>query len=196
MRRERILVVGASIAGVTAAASIRAEGWAGALTVIGDELAPPYSRVPLSKGVLAGTHDASTASLPALPDDVDLRLGSAAVGLRTGSREVLLADGSVIGYDGLVIATGARAKRLAIEGQDGELVVRDVKDAARIAELLPAASSAIVVGGGFLGMEVGSTLRNHGMTVTVVGREPPLLRMLGPWLSEYIRRRPRSPASA
>lgn len=187
MRRERILVVGASIAGVTAAASIRAEGWAGALTVIGDELAPPYSRVPLSKGVLAGTHDASTASLPALPDDVDLRLGSAAVGLRTGSREVLLADGSVIGYDGLVIATGARAKRLAIEGQDGELVVRDVKDAARIAELLPAASSAIVVGGGFLGMEVGSTLRNHGMTVTVVGREPPLLRMLGPWLSEYIR---------
>lgn len=187
MRPERIVVVGASIAGVTAAASVRAEGWTGRLTVVGDELAAPYSRVPLSKGVLAGTQSPDMAELPPLPDDVELSLGSAATGLRTGTQEVMLAGGSAIRYDGLVIATGARARRLAVQGQDGELVVRDLKDAARIAERVPTASSAIVIGGGFLGMEVGSTLRHHGMKVTVVDKEPPLERFLGSWLSAYIR---------
>jgi NADPH-dependent 2,4-dienoyl-CoA reductase/sulfur reductase-like enzyme len=188
MKPERIVVVGASIAGVTAAASIRAEGWAGRLTVIGAEHSPPYSRVPLSKGVLAGTQHSETVALPPLPDDVDLRLGDAAVGLDPSRRQVVLADGSSISYDGLVIATGARARRLAGRGQRGELVVRDLSDAERIAERLQAASTAVVVGGGFLGMEVGSTLLRHGLQVTMVDTKPPLARILGPWLSAYVGR--------
>lgn len=187
MKTERIVVVGASIAGVTAAASIRAEGWTGSLTVIGDEHSPPYSRVPLSKGVLAGTQNPETVALPLLPDDVELRLGNAAVGLDPAAREVMLADGSAIPYDGLVIATGARARRLARQDQEGELVVRGLADAERIAERLPTASTAIIIGGGFLGMEVGSTLRQHGIQVTVVDKRPPLERILGPWLSAYVR---------
>lgn len=187
MKTERIVVVGASIAGVTAAASLRAQGWTGEITVIGNELTPPYSRVPLSKGVLAGLAPADTAALPPLPDDIDLRLGSEAVGLRTDTQEVLLANGSAIRYDGLVIATGARARRIARDGQNGELVVRDLRDAARIAERVSSASNAIVVGGGFLGMEVGSTLRHHGLDVTIIDRFPPLEALLGPSLSAYVR---------
>jgi NADPH-dependent 2,4-dienoyl-CoA reductase/sulfur reductase-like enzyme len=185
---ERIVVVGGSIAGVTAAAALRTAGWTGRLTLVSEESEAPYSRVPLSKGVLAGTQTPESAGLPALPDDVELRLDSRAVGLRPEAREVLLADGSRLAYDGLVIATGARARRLAAPGQQGELVVRTLRDAAAIAERLPGSSRAIVVGAGFLGMEVASTLRHHGVGVTVVDREPPLLRLLGPWLSDYLRR--------
>lgn len=185
---ERIVVVGASIAGVTAAASLKTAGWTGTLTLIGDELAEPYSRVPLSKGVLAGTQTPESATLPSLPDDVDVRLSSKAVGLRIEPREVLLADGSTIRYDGLVIATGARARRLARPCQQGELVVRTLDDAAAIAERLLRASSAVVVGGSFLGMEVASTLSHHGLAVTVVDRVSPLQQALGPWLASYIGR--------
>lgn len=183
-----IVVVGGSIAGATAASALRTAGWTGELTLIGDERAVPYSRVPLSKGVLAGTQTLDSAGLAALPGDVDVRLGREAVGLRADLREVLLADGSTIAYDGLVIATGARARRLARPGQRGELVVRTLQDAAAIAERVPSAASAIVVGGGFLGMEVASTLRHHGVRVTVVARSRPLQRVLGPWLAAYLGR--------
>lgn len=187
MTLERIVVVGGSIAGVTAAAALRTAGWDGRLTLVSDELSPPYSRVPLSKGVLAGTQSPDTAALTALPDDVDVRLGSEAIGLCTHERAVLLTDGSALHYDGVVIATGARARRLAHPGQAGEHVVRTLEDAAAIADRLTTASTVVVVGGGFLGMEVASTLMHHGVDVTVVAREEPLLALLGLWLSSYIR---------
>ena len=180
---NRVVVVGASIAGVTAAGTLRAEGFDGQIVVLSEETARPYSRVPLSKGVLAGTQERGSAELPPLPDDIDLWLGARAVGLHTDQHVVELEDGRSVGYDGLVIATGARARRLAAEGQTGEMVVRTLDDADRIAERLSGARSAVVVGAGFLGMEVASTLRAHGLSVTVVDREPPLRRLLGDWLA-------------
>jgi 3-phenylpropionate/trans-cinnamate dioxygenase ferredoxin reductase component len=188
MGLDRIVVVGGSIAGVTAAAALRTAGWAGRLTLVSDELADPYSRVPLSKGVLAGTQTPDSTALAALPDDVAMHLGSRAVGLRMDGREVLLADGGVIPFDGLVIATGARARRLARPGQRGELVVRTLEDAAAIADRLPASATAVVAGGGFLGMEIASTLVSHGVEVTLVDRRRPLERLLGPWLASYLCR--------
>lgn len=188
MKLDRIVVAGGSIAGVTAAAALRSAGWSGQLTVVSDETSKPYSRVPLSKGVMIGTEQPESTVLPALPDDIDVRLGNAASGLNPRTRQVLLADGSTLPYDGLVVATGARARRLAKPGQRGELVVRNLDDAMRIAECRENASRAVVVGGGFLGMEIASTLRHHGVDVTVVDREPPLRRLLGPWLASYVLR--------
>lgn len=188
MKPGRVVIAGGSIAAVTAAGALRTAGFDGSVTLVSDERAAPYSRVPLSKGVMIGTETPESAALGALPDDVEVLLGNAAAGLRPEQRELLLADGTVIGYDGLVIATGARARRLAKPGQRGELVVRDLADAEAIARRRADASSAVVVGGGFLGMEVASTLRHHGLAVTVVDMEPPLRRLLGPWLAEYVSR--------
>ncbi|QNE21347.1 ferredoxin reductase [Kribbella qitaiheensis] len=181
-----LVVVGSSIAGATAAGALRSGGFAGDISLIGEEAPQPYSRVPLSKGVLAGTETLESATLAALPDDVNLVLGSAATSLDVEGRSVQLADGVVMPYDGVIIATGARARRLARKGQAGEHVIRTLDDAAAIAARIPMARSAIVVGAGFLGMEVGSTLRSRGLDVTLVDREPPLRRLLGQWLSDYL----------
>lgn len=181
-----MVVVGGSIAGVTAATTLRAEGWAGEVVMLSDEAGPPYSRVPLSKGILAGLAPAASAVLPALPADVELRSNSPAAALHPERHLVELADGTTLGYDGLVVATGARARRLADAHQSGELVVRTLSDAETIARRVAGASSAVVVGAGFLGMEVASTLRRRGLTVTVVDRDPPLRRLLGPWLADIL----------
>lgn len=183
---RKIVIVGGSIAGITAASTLRAIGWEGQLTLLAEESTPPYSRVPLSKGILAGTELWESAVLPELQDDVEVRLGCRATALHTERRVVETDDGIEYPYDGLVIATGARARRLAAPGQRGEHVVRTMADAERIAALLPSARTAVVVGAGFLGMEVASTLRSHGLAVTVIDRDPPLVRLLGRWLADLI----------
>ncbi|WP_137845399.1 FAD-dependent oxidoreductase [Microbacterium sp. 2FI] len=183
---NNVVIVGGSIAGVTAAGSLRALGWTGEITVLSDEHDPPYSRVPLSKGILAGTEPAESAVLPALPDDVRVRTGVRAVRLHTEGKTVELDNGELVPYDGLIVATGARPRRLAEVGQTGEHVVRTLSDAENIASAVVGARTAIVVGAGFLGMEVASTLRHHGLDVTVIDRDPPLLRLLGPWLADLI----------
>lgn len=180
---RRIVVVGGSIAAVTAAGQLRTDGWDGELIVLSEEPVAPYSRVPLSKGVLAGTQPPESATLAALPDDVDLRLGHRATALHTERHVVELASGEEVPFDGLVIATGARARRLAGPGQRGELVVRTMADAQAVAHRVTDARTAVVVGAGFLGMEVASTLQRHGLSVTVVDRDPPLQRLLGSWLA-------------
>lgn len=180
------LVVGGSIAAATAASTLRADGWDGAITVVGDEPHQPYSRVPLSKGVIAGLLPHDATNLPALPADVEVRTGLRAVELHTEARQVEFADGSRIAFDGLVIATGARARRLAEPGQTGEYVVRTLDDAEAIAARVEGAATAVVVGGGFLGMEVASTLLRLGLKVTVVDRDPPLQRLLGSYLADLL----------
>ncbi|MDQ6934341.1 MAG: FAD-dependent oxidoreductase [Actinomycetota bacterium] len=183
---RRIVVVGGGIAGVTAASTLRAEGWHGDLTVLSEEDYLPYSRVPLSKGVLAGTQTSTSATLTPLPDDVELSRGCRAVALHAERHVVELSDGTVVPYDGLVVATGSRARRLTPEGQRGELVIRTLTDVEAIAERVPHADSAVIVGGGFLGMEVASTLSSLGLSVTVIDRDPPLLRLLGSWLADLV----------
>lgn len=181
-----MVVVGGSIAGVTAATTLRGEGWAGEIVLVSEEGGLPYSRVPLSKGVLSDAQHTTSTALPPLPDDVDLRSGTRAVALHPEQHLVDLADGTSLTYDGLVVATGARARRLAAAGQGGELVVRTLEDAQTIATRISTADHAVVVGAGFLGMEVASTLRQHGLAVTVIDRDPPLRRVLGPWLADIM----------
>ena len=183
---RRVVVVGGSIAAVTAAEALRVHGFEGEITLLSEELHPPYSRVPLSKGVLCGKETPESAALPAVSEDVTVRLGTRAVRLRAEHQRVVLADDDEVPYDGLVIATGAHARQLAGPGQTGEHVVRTLDDATGLASRIGSADSAIVVGGGFLGMEIASTCADFGLRVTVVDRDPPLRRLLGSWLADIV----------
>jgi NADPH-dependent 2,4-dienoyl-CoA reductase/sulfur reductase-like enzyme len=180
-----VVVVGGSIAALTAVEMLRMEEFVGRITVLSDEDVPPYTRVPLSKGVLVGTESIGDTVLAPLTDDVDLRLRTPATGLDLIARTVHTPAGPVR-YDGLVIATGSRARRLGTPDQD-ERVLRSHGDCARLRNDLAAASSVLVVGGGFLGMEVASTARALGKGVTVVDLAPPLDRLLGTVVGGHIR---------
>lgn len=183
---RRVVVAGGSIAAVTTAQALRAEGFEGDITLLSDENHAPYSRVPLSKGVLSGKETVESAALQALGDDVTVRFGARAAHLRPEHGLVILSDGAEVPYDGLAIATGARARRLAASGQHGEHVIRTLDDAAALGYRISATDSVLVVGGGFLGMEVASTCADLGLAVTVVDRDPPLRRLLGEWLAELV----------
>lgn len=181
-----VVVVGGSIAAVTAAETLRREGFDGAITVVADEEHLPYSRVPLSKGVLGGREPLESVALPTLGDDIVFRTGRQAVALHPERRRIEVAGGEQLPYDGLVIATGGRARRIGRPDQTGELVLRTRDDAERLSAALTGAAEILVVGGGVLGMEIASTCRSLGFGVTVVDREPPLQRLLGPWLADLI----------
>ena len=179
-----IAVVGASLAGLTAARALRDQSYDGRIVVIGDEVHAPYDRPPLSKDFLAGAASLDDIAL-GTPDDAELglewRLGTTAVGLDRPSRSVLLDDGSEIRADGVVVATWARARRLAgSDGLDGVHVLRSLDDAIALREDLATASRLVVIGAGFIGAEVASTARTFGLDVTVVEAMPvPLAGPLG-----------------
>jgi 3-phenylpropionate/trans-cinnamate dioxygenase ferredoxin reductase subunit len=180
-----VVVVGGSIAALTAVETLRLEDFDGQITVLSDEGLPPYTRVPLSKGVLAGRESADDVVLAPLADEVDLHLRTAATGLDLDARTVHT-PGGPISYDGLVIATGARARRIGTPGQT-ERVLRSYDDGMRLREDLRRVSSVLVVGGGFLGMEIASTALELGRDVTVVDLAPPLDRLLGTTVGSYVR---------
>jgi 3-phenylpropionate/trans-cinnamate dioxygenase ferredoxin reductase subunit len=184
--RRNIVIVGGSITAVTAAQVLRAEGFEGDLTMLSAETHLPYSRVPLSKAVLSGSADQASCALPISTEEVNIRLQKRAIGLDEQARNVHLADGDVVPFDGLIIASGARARRLSQPGQTGEHVIRDAGDVATLVDRLSTARSAVVVGAGFLGMEIASTCSTLGLEVTVIDRDPPLLRLLGSWLSRLV----------
>lgn len=178
-----VVVVGASLAGFRAAQTLRAEGFDGSLVLVGAEPHRPYERPPLSKQVLAGQWDAAKVALGGSEADlaIDWRLGSPAASLDPRARLLTLADGSRIHYDGLVIATGARARSLPGTGQlEGSFTLRTLDDALAIREALAVGSPRVaVVGAGFIGAEVAATARSIGAQVTLV--EPlavPLARAL------------------
>ncbi|WP_330261500.1 NAD(P)/FAD-dependent oxidoreductase [Streptomyces sp. NBC_00539] len=184
-REGRIVVVGASLAGLRAAETIRDKGFTGSLTMIGDEPYEPYDRPPLSKGVLLGK---STAERTALPRrraiDAEWRLGTAATGLDMAARRVRLADGDEVPYDRLLIATGVRARPWpnAAEGElDGVFVLRTRDDGAALARRLDAGPRRVlVIGAGFTGSEIASACRERGVQVTVAERgDAPLVGALG-----------------
>ncbi|WP_164702183.1 NAD(P)/FAD-dependent oxidoreductase [Modestobacter sp. KNN46-3] len=179
-----VAVVGASLAGLSAARALREQCYDGRIVVIGDEAHAPYDRPPLSKEFLAGRASLDDIALGA-PDDADLdlewRLGTTAVGLDHLGRSVLLADGSEVRADGVVLATGASARRLSgSEGLGGVHVLRSLDDAVALREDLATAGRLVVIGAGFIGAEVASTARTLGLEVTVVETQPvPLAGPLG-----------------
>lgn len=182
---RRIVVVGNGIAGVTAADSLRDAGYDGELTLVGDEQHAAYSRPALSKALL---RDELTAHvLPPPNHGATELLGTAATGLDPERRRVLIDDGEALPYDGLVIASGCRARRLGRTHQhDDVLSLRSLDDAWRLRSRLADRPSVVVVGDGPLGMEIASGCLAAGCEVTLVSQGRPLALQLGAFLSDVI----------
>ena len=182
--RAHVVVVGGSVAAVTAADALRAAGHDGPITILSDEHRAPYVRPPLSKAVLTGAAEPDSVLMPALGNDVTLRTGARAAGLDPDRRRVLLVGGEQVPYDGLLIATGARARRLSDNPR--ERVLRTLDDTMALRADLLRARSVLIVGGGFLGMEIASSAAKLGVDVTVVDQDPHLQRQFGPELAAYL----------
>ncbi|MFJ6573812.1 NAD(P)/FAD-dependent oxidoreductase [Streptomyces sp. NPDC091292] len=182
---RRVVVVGASLAGLRAAEALRDTGFTGELTLVGDERSFPYDRPPLSKQVLLGEVGAHDVGLPARrPVDARWRLGVRATGVDPLRAQVVLADGDRLPYDRLLIATGTRARPWPVPAEaalDGVLTLRTGEDAAELAQRLDAGPRRVlVIGAGFTGSEIASACRERGLDVTVVERGPaPLAGALG-----------------
>ncbi|MFK0158924.1 NAD(P)/FAD-dependent oxidoreductase [Streptomyces sp. NPDC090493] len=187
---NRILVVGASAAGLAAVETLRREGYDGTLTLVGDEPRLPYDRPPLSKQVLSAEWAPERVSLRA-PVELDalgleLRLGTAAVGLDVADRTVRLADGSELAYDGLILATGVRPRRLPGEGAH---VLRTLDDALTLRERLGPGRRLVVVGAGFLGAEAAAVAWKLGARVTLLEPAPvPLAHAVGAEVGRVLSR--------
>jgi 3-phenylpropionate/trans-cinnamate dioxygenase ferredoxin reductase component len=183
-----IVVVGGSLAGLRAAEELRSQGFAGTITVIGDEPHAPYDRPPLSKQVLAGDWPAERTGLAVALDggldalEIDWRLGVRAAALDLGARHLVLAGGERVAFDGLIIATGAAPRELpGTEGLAGVHTLRTLDDCLAVrADLDAGARQVVVVGAGFIGSEVAATCRTRGCDVTILEALPvPLGRALG-----------------
>ncbi|QGG96084.1 NAD(P)/FAD-dependent oxidoreductase [Actinomarinicola tropica] len=188
---DSITVVGASLAGMRAAQTLRREGFDGRIVVVGEEPDEPYDRPPLSKAYLTG-EDPTDAVRPAVRDvdqlDLTWRRGRRAVALDVADRAVELDDGERIVADGVVLACGAAARRLpGIDGIEGVHVLRTLADARALrADLDAAPRRVLVVGAGFIGAEVAASCRERGLAVTIVEALPmPLSRVLPPPLAAW-----------
>ena len=177
-----VAVVGAGLAGLRTCEALRQQGYAEPIVLLGAEPHPPYSRPPLSKEVLRGD-DPAVATLrrkDGLADlDVDVRLGTVAVGLDVASRTIHLESGTSVSADDIVIATGATPRRLPGVSLDGVHTLRTVDDCMALRESLRGGARVVVVGAGFIGLEVAASARALGCAVTVVDILPaPLARVL------------------
>ncbi|MCJ2032166.1 FAD-dependent oxidoreductase [Methylobacterium sp. J-043] len=188
---ERIVVVGASLAGHAAAHALRERGYAGSLTLVGAEPHRPYDRPPLSKQVLRGLYSADT-TLPCHPDlNAEFRLGRPATRLDLSERVVECEDGTRLPYDRLLIATGTRARPWPNPEEAalaGVFTLRTRDDAERLgAHLRTKPQRVVLVGGGFIGFEVASTCRDLDIPVTLLVRDAvPLAAALGSRLGGLI----------
>lgn len=173
-----IVVVGASLAGIRAAEAARAEGFDGRIVVVGDEPHVPYDRPPLSKAVLLAEREpAETAVTVADGSDIEWRLGRRAAALDTRGRTVTTAGGETLSYDGLVVATGSRPRTLPGLDPDGDsvFVLRTADEALGLRSALRPGARLLIVGGGFIGVEVASAAVRRGLTVSMVSLDPPLI---------------------
>jgi 3-phenylpropionate/trans-cinnamate dioxygenase ferredoxin reductase subunit len=181
------VIVGAGLAGAKAAQTLRDEGFDGDVVLLGEEPERPYERPPLSKGLLLGTADRETVFVHEASwyteHGVDLRTGVGVAAIDRTARQVELADGQRIDYDALLLATGSTPRPLDVPGAylDGVLQLRTLADSDRIAAALVNGAHVVVVGGGWIGLEIAAAARQRGAAVTVVERSDlPLLRVLGP----------------
>jgi 3-phenylpropionate/trans-cinnamate dioxygenase ferredoxin reductase component len=180
-----IVIVGASLAGLRAAETLRREGYDDRVVLVGAEQHLPYDRPPLSKELLAGEWEPDQIALRKQPYDdlgLDLKLGRRATGLDVSGRVVELDGGERLPFDGIVVATGARPRTLpGTPALDGIFVLRTLDDCLTIRSRLEARPRVVVIGAGFIGSEVAATCRGRGLDVTVLEMLPtPLARAVGP----------------
>lgn len=191
-----VVIVGAGQAAVQTAESLRSGGFEGAITLLGDEAHGPYHRPPLSKAWLAGEMEATQLAIrsPELlaKKNITLRTGVRVASIDRAAQTVQLASGEALRYDRLVLATGSTPRNLTMPGADavGVLPLRSRDDASAIQSRMAVCAErqlpVVVVGGGFIGLEVAATARKKGLAVTVLEAAPRLLgRVLAPMLSEW-----------
>jgi NADPH-dependent 2,4-dienoyl-CoA reductase/sulfur reductase-like enzyme len=180
-----VVIVGSSLAGLRAAETLRLEKYEGRIIIVGAEDRQPYDRPPLSKKVLAGEWEAERISLRKPEDlaklNVDWKLGSAATALDTKNRIITLASGETISFDGLIIATGSGVRKLPNQPDwKGVHVVRTLDDSLNLRADLNPGARLVVIGAGFIGLEVAATAKARGCEVTVLeGALAPMMRGLG-----------------
>jgi NADPH-dependent 2,4-dienoyl-CoA reductase/sulfur reductase-like enzyme len=191
---DRIVVVGASLAGLWACESLRSGGYSGTITLVGAESHQPYDRPPLSKALLKGDWEPERIQLRK-PDEfaglgLDLRLGVAATALDAPSRTVTLASGEEIAADGVVIATGSAPRPLPNQPDlDGVTMLRTLDDSLWLRRRLADRPRVVVIGAGFIGLEVAATAAQSGCGVTVLeGAAAPLIRGLGAEMGSVVAR--------
>ncbi|WP_142849903.1 NAD(P)/FAD-dependent oxidoreductase [Telmatospirillum sp. J64-1] len=194
-----ILVLGGGLAAVSTCAGLREAGYEGRIVLVGDEDVAPYDRPPLSKQVLSGEMDAAACLLH--PSDfyrdkeIELELGLRAEGIDPQARRVVLSDGRGLSYDRLMIATGGSARRLSLgrPGLRGVHALRGLGDALALKDEMLPGRCLVVIGGGFLGLEVAASAQALGLEVVVLEAAGELLRervapAVGAWLLEMHRR--------
>lgn len=183
---ERIVIVGAGHAGGRMAQHLRRTGFGGTVTMIGDEAEAPYERPALSKEILHGTKAPGDIALQASPwwaqAGVDMILASSVVQVAADDKLVRLADGRALPFDRLILASGGKARRLAIPGGDDPRVVslRTMEDGLALAHHLSAIKRLVVIGGGVIGLEVAAAARQRGVAVTVIEAGARLMARIGP----------------
>jgi NADPH-dependent 2,4-dienoyl-CoA reductase/sulfur reductase-like enzyme len=185
------VIVGAGLAGAKAAETLRAEGYDGRIVLIGAESERPYERPPLSKGLLLGSAERESVYVHAADwyaeHNVELRTGTTVDAIDRDRQEVRTADGERLGYDKLLLATGARPRPLPVPGagHGGVLYLRTLADSDRIAAVATEGAHLVVIGAGWIGLEVAAAARQRGANVTVVeSLDLPLQRVLGDEMAE------------
>jgi 3-phenylpropionate/trans-cinnamate dioxygenase ferredoxin reductase subunit len=193
MSNDAVVIIGAGPAGLQLAASLRSGGHTGSIDLVGAESHLPYQRPPLSKEYLAGTMSADGLHLRReaffADKGIQLHRGDAAVAVDRTRTSVRLASGAILRYDRLVFATGARPRELPLPGRDlpGVVSLREIGDADKIVGLLAAPRRIVIIGGGFIGLELAAVTRAGGHAVTVIeGLDRPLARAVSPELSSYL----------
>ncbi|KOX12656.1 NAD(P)/FAD-dependent oxidoreductase [Nocardiopsis sp. NRRL B-16309] len=191
---SHVIIVGAGHAGVQVASSLRAEGFTGAITLVGEEHEHPYQRPPLSKDFVAGQDEGPLLLRSErffAENAIDIRRGVQATHIDRLGRSVALGNGDVLDYSALVLATGATGRHLPIPGTDlrGVRQLRSLGDARGLRKDVSKADSVVVVGAGFIGLEFAAAARKRGLDVTVLETaEKPMSRALTPYMSDHLTR--------
>lgn len=193
--RERCVIVGGSHAAAQLVSSLRSGGWTGAITLICDESLPPYHHPPLSKDFLSGGKSVDDLLIRTFSSyveaDVDVKLSTRVTHIDRGNQTVHTAIGEIIPYDYLALTTGARVRRLKIPGAEFPQVfyLRDSRDVEKIRAAAKPGRRALIIGGGYIGLETAASLKNLGVSVTVLEALSRILqRVTAPEVSEFYKR--------